>query len=157
MLFRSLERNYSVLTVNSYRIDLEQFEIYLKGIGRGIDDITVDGDIVRNWIVFLMDEKMTSASVNRKLSSLRSFYRFLLRKGIIESDPTRKVVGPKKKKALPVFLREKEMDRLLDDIPFNEDFEGCKDKMIIEMFYDTGIRRSELIGLNKQRDRKSVV
>ncbi|WP_314969298.1 tyrosine-type recombinase/integrase [Phocaeicola abscessus] len=146
--YLKLERNYSVLTVNSYRIDLEQFEIYLKGIGRGIDDITVDGDIVRNWIVFLMDEKMTSASVNRKLSSLRSFYRFLLRKGIIESDPTRKVVGPKKKKALPVFLREKEMDRLLDDIPFNEDFEGCRDKMIIEMFYDTGIRRSELIGLN---------
>ena len=146
--YLKLERNYSVLTVNSYRIDLEQFEIYLKSIGREIDDITVDGDIVRNWIVFLMDEKMTSASVNRKLSSLRSFYRFLLRKGIIESDPTRKVVGPKKKKALPVFLREKEMDRLLDDIPFNEDFEGCRDKMIIEMFYDTGIRRSELIGLN---------
>jgi integrase/recombinase XerC len=96
-----------------------------------------------------MDEGGCSpASVNRKLSSLRSFYRFLLRKGLVKVDPMRKIVGPKKKKPLPSFVREEDMDRLLDEMPFDDGFEGRRDRMILEVFYATGMRLSELIGLN---------
>ena len=87
-------------------------------------------------------------TINRKLSSVRAYYKYLLRKGEIAVDPLRKVTGPKKKKPLPLFLREGEMDRLLDDMDFGEGFEGCRDRMIIEMFYATGMRLSELIGLD---------
>ena len=142
------ERNYSERTITSYRIDLVQFGEFLKGIDEKNEFTTVDADLIRGWIVSLMDDKCKPSSVNRKLSSLRSFYRFLIRKGEMTVDPTIKVVGPKKKKPLPSFVREKDMDRLLDEIPFKEGFEGCRDRMILEMFYTTGMRLSELIGLN---------
>ena len=95
-----------------------------------------------------MEKGYTSTSVNRKLSTLRSFYRFLLIRGKVEKDPVRKVTGPKNKKPLPSFLKEEEMNRLIDETDFGQGFIGCRDKMIIEMFYATGMRRSELIGLN---------
>jgi integrase/recombinase XerC len=95
-----------------------------------------------------MDDGRAEASVNRKLSSLRSFYRFLLKKKRITVNPMAKIAGLKKKKPLPSFVREKDMNRLLDEIPFSEGFEGCRDRMILEMFYATGMRLSELIGLN---------
>lgn len=142
------ERNYSEKTVVSYGIDLTKFEEYFKGRDENIDFTTVDADLVRGWIMNLMEAGYTSTSVNRKLSSLRSFYRFLLRKGVVRVDPMLKVIGPKNKKPLPVFLKEREMNRLLDEIPFKDDFAGCRDKMILEMFYATGMRLSELIGLN---------
>jgi integrase/recombinase XerC len=99
-------------------------------------------------MVRLMEDGRASTSVNRKLSSLRSFYRFLLRKKEVAVNPMLKVVGPKKKKPLPFFVREKDMNRLLDEIPFGEGFEGCRDRTILEVFYATGMRLSELIGLN---------
>ena len=108
----------------------------------------VDVDLIRQWIVLLMERGYTSTSVNRKLSSLRSFYKFLLRRGEITADPLRKISGPKNKKPLPVFVREADMNRLLDETDFGEGFIGCRNKMIIEMFYATGMRLSELIGLN---------
>ena len=142
------ERNCSEKTIVSYGIDLAKFEEYFKGVDENLDFTTVDADLVRGWVMSLMDGGYTSTSVNRKLSSLRSFYRFLLKKGVVKVDPLRKVIGPKNKKPLPAFLKESEMDRLLDDVPFKEDFTGCRDKMILEMFYATGVRLSELIGLN---------
>lgn len=142
------ERNYSEKTIVSYGIDLAKFEEYFKGVDENVDFTTVDADLVRGWVMSLMDSGYTSTSVNRKLSSLRSFYRFLLRKGVVQVDPMLKIVGPKNKKPLPVFLKESEMNRLLDDVPFKEDFTGCRDRMILEMFYATGMRLSELIGLN---------
>lgn len=142
------EKNYSERTIVSYGIDLAQFEEYFKGTDEEIDFTTVDADLVRSWVMNLMEAGYTSTSVNRKLSSLRSFYRFLLRKGVVKVDPMLKIIGPKNKKPLPVFLKESEMNRLLDDIPFTDDFIGCRDKMILEMFYATGMRLSELIGLN---------
>ena len=142
------ERNYSEKTIVSYGIDLIKFEEYIRGKDENVDFTTVDADLVRGWVMNLMENGYTSASVNRKLSSLRSFYRFLLKKGVIEEDPMLKIIGPKNKKPLPVFLKEREMDRLLDDVPFKEDFTGCRDRMVLEMFYATGMRLSELIGLN---------
>lgn len=143
-----LERNYSEKTVVSYGIDLREFEGYFKKADAEIDFTTVDADVVRNWVMRLMDEGRAATSVNRKLSTLRSFYRFLLKKKVMTVNPMTKVVGPKKKKPLPSFVREKDMDRLLDDLTFGEGYEGCRDRMILEMFYATGMRLSELIGLD---------
>ena len=143
-----LERNYSEKTIVSYRTDLLEFEEYFKKVDAELDFARVDADVVRNWMVSLMDDGRAATSVNRKLSSLRSFYRFLLKRKVVSVDPMLKVVGPKKKKPLPSFVREKDMDRLLDELLFDESFEGCRDRTILEMFYATGMRRSELIGLN---------
>lgn len=143
-----LERNYSEKTIVSYGTDLREFEGYLKEIEAELEISEVHADHVRNWIISLMDDGRAETSVNRKLSSLRSFYRFLLRKKRITVNPMAKIVSLKKKKPLPSFVREKDMNRLLDEIPFSEGFEGCRDRMILEMFYATGMRLSELIGLN---------
>ena len=148
LAYLRLERNYSEKTVVSYGIDLREFEGYFKEADAELDFTTVDADVVRNWVMHLMDEGRAATSVNRKLSSLRSFCRFLLRKKAITVNPMAKVVGPKKKKPLPSFVREKDMDRLLDGLTFEEGFEGCRDRMVLEMFYATGMRLSELIGLD---------
>ena len=142
------ERNYSEETIKSYREDLCQFEKFAR---EEIGDSAlseVKAELVREWIVSLMDKGYTSTSINRKLSSLRSFYKFLLRKGEVCVNPLQKITGPKNKKPLPTFLREREMDKLLDEVDFGEGFTGCRDHMIIEMFYTTGMRLSELIGLD---------
>lgn len=143
------ERNYSDKTVVVYGKDLEQFEDYFRKLDENLDFTWVDASVVRSWVMSLMDEeKIKPASVNRKLSSLRSFYRFLLKKGKVKVNPLSTVVGPKKEKPLPSFLREGEMERLLDEIPWNGDFKDCRDRLILEMFYVTGMRLSELIGLD---------
>ena len=144
------ERNYSEETIKSYREDLCQFEKFAR---EEIGDSAlseVKAELVREWIVSLMDKGYTSTSINRKLSSLRSFYKFLLRKGEVAVNPLQKITGPKNKKPLPAFLRESDMDRLLDEVDFGEGFKGCRDHMIIEMFYATGVRLSELIGLDNK-------
>ena len=143
-----LERNYSGKTLVSYETDLREFEDYLEETEAELELTKVHTDVVRNWIVSLMDKGRAATSVNRKLSSLRSFYRFLLRRKWITVNPMLKIVGPKKKKPLPSFVREKDMDRLLDGIPFGVGYEGCRDRTILEMFYVTGMRLSELIGLD---------
>ena len=144
-----LERNYSDKTVVAYESDLRQFEDYFRNLDENLDFTWIDACVVRSWVVNLMDEKKTKpSSVNRKLSSLRSFYRFLLKRGKVTVNPLSKVVAPKKERSLPSFLREGEMERLLDEIPWNGDFEGCRDRLILEMFYVTGMRLSELIGLD---------
>ena len=143
-----LERNYSEKTLVSYETDLREFEDYLEETEAELELAKVHSDVVRNWIVSLMDKGRAATSVNRKLSSLRSFYHFLLRRKRITVNPMLKIVGPKKKKPLPSFVREKDMDRLLDGVPFREGYEGCRDRIILEVFYVTGMRLSELIGLN---------
>ena len=95
-----------------------------------------------------MDGGSGYSSVNRKLSALRSFYKYLLKRGEVTKDPLRKITGPKKKKPLPVFIKESDMDRLLDETDFGDGFVGCRDRLIVGTFYATGVRLSELIGLN---------
>lgn len=144
------ERNYSEETIKSYREDLRQFEEFAREEIGDSAPSEVKAELVREWIVSLMDRGYTSTSINRKLSSLRSFYKFLLRKGEVAVNPLQKITGPKNKKPLPAFLRESDMDRLLDEVDFGEGFKGCRDHMIIEMFYATGVRLSELIGLDNE-------
>ncbi|MBP1593281.1 MAG: tyrosine recombinase XerC subunit [Bacteroidetes bacterium] len=148
--FLQYEKNYSEKTINSYRVDLIQLEEYIKNNSEELTLTEVDADIIRLWIIDLIKKGYTASSVNRKLSSLRSFYRFLLLKQEITKDPTRKINGPKKKKPLPIFLKEKEINKVLEETNFKEGFIGIRDQMIIEMFYATGIRLSELIGLNNK-------
>ena len=143
-----LERNYSDMTIVSYGTDLRKFEEFFKGLDEELDFTTVDSGIVRSWVVYLMDDGLAPTSVNRKLSSLRAYYRFLRKKKMVAADPLRKIVGPKRKKPLPSFLKESEMDCLLDEISYGDGFEACRDKMIVELFYLTGVRLSELIGLD---------
>jgi len=143
-----LERNYSERTIVSYGTDLREFERYLEKTEAELDFTKVHADLVRNWISDLMDGGRTAASVNRKLSSLRSFYRYLLRKKEVAVNPMLKIVGLKKNRPLPSFVREKDMNRLLDEISFDEGFEGYRNRTVLEMFYATGMRLSELIGLN---------
>ncbi|WP_291565196.1 tyrosine-type recombinase/integrase [Bacteroides sp.] len=141
------EKNCSEKTVRSYGIDLSKFEEYLKTLDSDIQLENADADVVRGWVVDLMEQGMLETSVNRKLSTLRTFYKYLLRKGVISKDPVRMVKGPKRKKPLPVFVKEADMDRLLDDTSFNDDFEGVRNRLILVMFYETGVRLSELISL----------
>lgn len=141
------EKNYSDDTIVSYGTDLSKFEEYFKTVDENLDFAAVDADIVRGWVFSLMEGGCTATTVNRKLSSLRSFYRYLLRQGVVSVDPLMKVTGPKKKKPLPVFVKDADMARLLDDTAFDAGFEGVRDRLILEMFYETGIRRSELINL----------
>lgn len=142
------ERNYSDDTVKAYGEDIRQFQEF------GGEDVGLQSpsevvvDVVREWMIHLMNLGYATTSVNRKLSSLRSYYKYLLRKGEVKVDPLHKITGPKNKKNLPVFLKESEMNRLLDDVDFGEGFEGCRDHLVIAMFYATGMRLSELIGLD---------
>lgn len=143
-----LERNYSEKTVVSYGTDLEKFECYLKGLDSGLRLENADADIVRGWILEMMDAGMAESSVNRKLSTLRAFYKYLLKKGVITVDPMLVVKGPKRKKPLPAFVKESDMDRLLDGGSFDDSFSGIRDKLVMSVFYETGMRLSELISLN---------
>lgn len=142
-----LERNYSEKTILSYGIDLNEFEAYFKSVGEELEFTSVDADVVRGWVLSLMDEGRAETTVNRKLSSLRSFYHYLLRQKLVAVDPVVKVVGPKKKKPLPVFVRDEAMDQLLEGSEFPQTFEGVRDKTMLEVFYSTGMRRAELMAL----------
>lgn len=143
-----LERGYSPKTIVRYGIDLREFEAYLLSVDEGLTLETADADLVRGWMMSLMNAGMKASSVNVKLSALRSFYRYLLRRGVVERSPLQLVNGPKKKKSLPMFLREEDMNRLLDDTDFGPGWEGERDKLILQLFYETGMRRAELVGLN---------
>lgn len=149
--YLNLERNYSQNTILSYGKDLESFQLFLKETDQESDIDTADTDSIRNWIMKLMDEGYSETSVNRKLSSLKTYYHFLIRKGIIEINPTAKVNGPKKKKPLPCFVKEADMEKILDTDNFGNTFEEIRDRLIICFFYETGIRLSELISL-KDKD-----
>lgn len=143
------ERNYSSYTLRVYGDDLKQFETFFKELDSQLSWNNLDTDVIREWIVSMMDDGQQATSVNRRLSSVRSFYKFLLKRGLVAVDPARTVQGPKKKKTLPYFLRENEMDRLLDEIKFPDGYEGVRDHAILSVFYHTGIRVSELVGLNE--------
>ena len=144
-----LERGYSSETTSNYSTDLHEFEAYIESVDATLTLEIVDADIVRNWSMSLMEKGLKASTVNEKLSALRSFYRFLLRKKIIEISPMQVVKGPKKKKPLPAFVREEEMNRLLDDTDYGEGWEGDRNRLIMQLFYETGVRRSELVGLNE--------
>lgn len=146
--YLKFERNRSDLTIKNYGEDLRTFEEFYGNLDSRLSWKSVDSDVIRDWMESMMDKGNNATSINRRLSALRSFYRFALARKLVDKDPVHGVTGPKKGRPLPQFLKENEMDRLLDAGSWTEGFEDVRDRTIIMTFYETGIRLSELIGLD---------
>ena len=142
------ERNASPQTVQTYEESLRAFESYLAFRENDLSLDSVDTDLIRDWMESQMDKGNSASTINKNLSALRSFFRFALKRGLVKKDPAHAVTGPKKSKPLPQFLREGEMDRLLDGLRWNSSFNNVRARTILLLFYEAGLRRSELVGLN---------
>lgn len=137
-------KRYSNHTILSYSTDIHQFLSYCTDKGIYFNPQNVDEKLIREWIVFLISNKISSRSVNRKVTALRSFFRFLLKEKIVEKDPTQMLKNLKTKKKLPSFVTENQMNVMLNEDNFNNSNQGHRNNLIIETFYFTGIRVSEL-------------
>ena len=144
------ERNRSPRTVQLYEENLRDFEAYIQGMGDCLSLQTADADLVRDWVEHLMDERKKATTVNLGLSALRTFYRFALSRELVKTDPVHGITGPKKSKPLPQFVREEEMNRLLDENLPADSYNNVRARTIIIMFYETGIRLAELVGLDDE-------
>ena len=145
------ERNRSELTVRRYEQSLRDFESYFKNRDSQLSWESVDSDVIRDWMESMMDKGDMASTVNSSLSAVRSFFRFALSRKLVDRDPSYVVKGPKKQRPLPQFVREEEMNRLLDTPQmWEEGFAGLRARTIILLFYETGIRLAELIGLDVQ-------
>jgi integrase/recombinase XerC len=142
-----LEKRYSHHTITSYKNDLGQFFAFLETAGHSGESSGISTHDVRAWIVEMMDKNIAATSVHRKISSLRIYFRYLRKEGYVTHNPMEKVVLPKRKKKLPVFVGEEAIASLLDTYEFGSDLRGVRNRTIIEMLYLTGMRRAELIGL----------
>ena len=146
----SHEKKLSKHTVLSYHTDLLQFQEFVRQELSDSDLVNINHLIVRSWVAKLLDTGIAARSVNRKLSSLKSFYKYLLRNNLIKTNPLQKIVSPKTPKKLPVFVDEANMEQLFDGVVFEEGFIGMRDKLLLDVLYQTGLRRIELINLNEQ-------
>lgn len=146
--YLSSELNRSQQTVESYRDDLKHFEKFAKDLSDSFSWETVDSDMVRGWMESMMDKGNSAATVSRRLSALKTFYRFALARHYVESDPVYSIKGPKKEKPLPQFVKESEMDELLDRQAWGDDYNNVRARTIIILFYETGMRLSELVNLD---------
>ena len=144
------ERNASPLTVQTYEESLREFESYLNLRDDGLSLDKVDADLIRDWMESLMDKGNTASTIDKKLSALRSFYRFSLKRKLVEKDPAHCITGPKKSKPLPQFLREGEMDELLDALEWKDNYKDVRARTILLLLYEAGLRRSELTGLDDE-------
>ena len=145
--YMQYERGVSPRTLVSYRNDLFQFTAFLQQQTPPSEPQEADLNSIRRWVVSLMEQGLSARSVHRKISALRTFYTYALRQGIVSSDPTRSLRLPRAAKELPFFVREREMDQLLDDTDFDSGFRGSRDRLILLMLYETGLRCAELISL----------
>ena len=151
--FLEHEKRYSVHTLKSYSTDLEQFIQFLSSEFQVNTVKDVNFQFVRSWIARLLSNNISARSVNRKITTLKTYFRFLLQENMIKQSPMQKIISPKTSKKLPVFVEEIKMDELLNEIDFGEGFLAQRDRLILELFYFTGIRLSELINLrNKDID-----
>ena len=142
------EKRFSVHTITSYSNDINQFFLFLSKEYKITSELSeVNFQIVRSWIASLLEKGVAPRSVNRKISTLKTFFKFLIREGVIQESPMLKVVAPKSKKRLPLFVEEDQIESLLNGVEFDDGFIGERDKLIIELFYVTGIRLSELINI----------
>lgn len=145
--YLTIEKRYSVHTTVSYRNDLNQFNLYLLESYSGIEFHKVEMIHVRSYMVHLLESKLAKSTVARKVSSIKSLYKFMKKEQLISSSPILLLETPKLDSRLPVFLKEEEVVNLFEEFKFEDSFSGKRDKMILYLFYQTGIRLSELIGL----------
>ena len=144
------ERNYSAHTIQSYRNDILSFELFARN--ECVKELhTASAKDVRRWIAQLSEQKLSEKTINRKIASLKSFYKFLLKTETITQNPLENINGMKVKRKVPVPFSQEEMNRLFDLNVFPDDFEGIRNKLMINLLYSTGIRRAELIGI-KEKD-----
>lgn len=148
LTYMRYERNRSERTLLSYSENLTLFENFFKALDSNLTWSTVDSDVVRLWLEDMMDKGNKASSVCCRLSAVKSFYRYALARGIVKRDPTLDVVGPKKEKPLPQFVKESQMDELLDASSWGKDYKSTLKRTILMTFYETGIRVSELVGLD---------
>jgi integrase/recombinase XerC len=144
--YLKFEKRYSVHTQKAYEVDLTQFSDYL-GVRYESSVLDATDVMIRSWMMFLIEASCSKRSLNRKLSSLRQFYKYAIRNDLIGLNPMLRIISMKTAKKIPAFLSESEMTFLLEKIEYSNDYEGQRDKAILEMFYSTGIRLSELIGM----------
>ncbi|NQY66379.1 MAG: tyrosine-type recombinase/integrase [Flavobacteriales bacterium] len=144
-----VEKRYSERTLVSYGTDLRQFKVYLKDFFETEEITDVNHMMIRSWIVELIENEISTKSVNRKIATLNTYYKFLLKEQKIELNPMLKIIAPKMSKRLPVFVEEKAMEELFEEMEFADDFNGVLDKLVLELFYATGIRLSELINIKR--------
>ena len=146
--YLSSEKRFSEHTIKSYTTDLKQFTSFLSAEFQIIDEIhEISFQIIRTWIASLLENGINPRSVNRKISTLKTYFKFLIREGELIENPMMKVVAPKSKKRLPIFIEEDQIASLLNEVQFEIGFIGQRNKLIIELFYVTGIRLSELINI----------
>jgi integrase/recombinase XerC len=143
------EKRYSGHTIRGYRDDLEAFWGYLKAEFGEMGVREIKAAMIRSWLAGLKDGGMSSRSVNRKISSLRSFFKYLLRMGEVEQSPVAAVIAPKTAKRLPVFVEQENMAELFGEVEFPDSWEGLTDRLILALLYNTGMRLSELINLRE--------
>lgn len=143
------EKRFSNHTVLAYSNDLAQFSEYLHKTYEIQELQDINHTVIRSWVVSMMDQKMSPRSVNRKITTLKTFYKFLLRQQVVKENPMLKIQSPKTSKRLPVFVEKDNMNALLDTTEFGSNFEGQRNKLLIEVLYATGIRLSEIINLKQ--------
>jgi len=147
--YLQFEKRFSEHTVMAYLKDISQFEVFIAS--SDLDFALVTHQDVRSWMVSLLEVKCSARTVNRKLSVLRSFYKFLQREKLLEKNPTLQVKAPKVAKRLPAIINEDKLNTLLDsDVPFSADFEGQRDRLVLEFLFGTGIRLAELIAIRSE-------
>jgi len=145
------EKRVSAHTSLAYKNDLNQFSQFLKEVFPDTPVESADYGIVRSWIIQLVDSDIKATSVNRKIASLKTFYKFLMRQEAITKNPMQKIRVLKTQRRLPSFVKEGDMVNLLDNVTFDDTLEGWRDRLILEFFYATGIRLSELIQLKENQ------
>ena len=141
------EKNYSAHTVLSYHTDLLQFCHFLEITPEQLEPNSIFSSQIQQWVLSLMNDNLSARSLSRKISTLKSYWRFLLTRGYVSQNPTLKIILPKTKKALPAFFKESEMNAVLDNLFVPNHFIPVRDRLIINLFYQTGIRLSELINI----------
>lgn len=144
------EKRFSEHTIKAYESDLTQFKNYINLTYEVNNDEDIRHTHIRAWIVDLLEQKVTTRSINRKLSTLKSYFQFLIKRAVLTLDPMEKVIAPKVGKRLPVVIPVDRLEFLFEQIEFGNDFKGIRDKTMLELLYQTGIRRSELMNLTYQ-------
>ena len=145
--YLEFEKRYSTHTLKAYQKDIEQFFSFLKETYAIESAKLINQVIIRSWLISLKEESISTRTINRKISCLKTFFRFLIKEGEIIDNPMLKILSPKTSKKLPIFIEEEKMEMLFDEVDFGEGFEATRDRLILDILYSTGIRLSELINL----------
>ncbi|MBS1666934.1 MAG: tyrosine-type recombinase/integrase [Bacteroidetes bacterium] len=149
--YLKFEKRYSEHTIRSYRDDLAAFFEYLSQYSGELKLEEISSALIRSWLADLKNKQLSSRSINRKISTLKSFFRYQLKEGNLEQTPMNKIISPKISKRLPVYIEQKDMETLFSYVEFPDNWKGQTDRLLLEIFYNTGMRLSELIGIKESQ------